>query len=406
MRLPTRLPSLRRVLLLLFFVLVAAPADAQRRDNAPRRPRLPVDADSNAAAAYFKLGQDLLEREPRRAADAFYWASQLEPGWADPLYGQYAGLMLSDPRRLVLYQTGDRRTRSNPAVLRIDSLYYRALRLDPFLQPRFEREIIRRYLLSALTPEGSSGTEISLAEFYTGTIMRDLPPLLRGRVLAGEGRLANALREYDAALGERRTRNSEPLRVIRHERGRLYALAGNDSMALAELGHAIAAGEDKEQGEALIWFYENKAVLEHSRGLVHERRGDLAAARESYARALVEDLSYHPAHLRLGAIALIEGDSVTALSEMRLAVETGGDEPATRYAYARLLASLRRFPEAETELVAVTEMAPYYADGWLLLGMVRDWQRADATSAFRAFLERARRDDPRRVQVETLVSAS
>jgi tetratricopeptide (TPR) repeat protein len=394
-----------RILLPVLLLLAAAPADAQRREQVPRRPRLPVDADSNSARAYFRLGQDLLERQPALAADAFYWAAQIDPRWADALYGQHAALLMSDPRRLVLYNQGDRRTRRRPDVLRIDSLYYRALRMDPFLQPQFDRELIRLYVLTLLSSPTDDGEQRSLAQFYTAGVMRDLPPLMRGRVLAGDGDLPQALRAYDEALRARRGRDAPSVRVIRHERGRLFALAGNDSMALVELGHAVQAGEEQEQGEELVWFYENKSVLEHSRGMMHERRGDPAAAREAYARALVEDLSYHPAHLRLGALALAEGDTATAVAELGLAAETGRDEAGARFVYAAMLTALRRLPEAEAELTAITEMAPYFADAWFLLGLVRDWRRTDFVGAYRTFLERARRDDPRRAQVEPIVTA-
>jgi tetratricopeptide (TPR) repeat protein len=224
--------------------------------------------------------------------------------------------------------------------------------------------------------------------------------------MAGEGRLAQALDAFDEALRQSRHRRSAPVRFIRHERGRMFALAGNDSMALVELGHALDAAVDEDEGDDLVWFYESKAVLEHSRGMVHERGGNRAAAREAYARALLEDLSYHPAHLRLGVLAMAEGDTATALAELGLAAETGRTDAPTRLAYGTLLAALRRLPEAEAELLAVTEMAPYYAEAWFLLAMVRDWRGKgeDAMGAYHAFLQRARRDDPRRAQVEQLVA--
>lgn len=396
---------MRRTLLVLSALLAAAPLCAQRSD-VPRRPRLPVDADSNTAMAYFRLGQELLDRQPRQAADAFWWAAQIEPGWADPLYGQYAALLMSDPRRLVLYSERDRRTLRRPEVVRLDSLYYRALRMDPFLQRRFDREIIRLYVMTLLSDPSDDAVGRSLANFYTEGVMRDLPPLLRGRVMAGEGRLMQALQAYDEALRASRGRDAEPLRLIRHERGRLFAMAGNDSMALVEFGHAVEASQEAEEGEALVWFYDNKAVLEHSRGVVHERAGNVAAARDAYARALVEDLSYYPAHVRLGTLALAAGDTATAVTELALAAEAGRDHAPTRYVYATLLAHLRRLPEAEAELVAATELSPYYADPWFLLGLVRDWRgEGDSLGAYRAFLARARRNDPRRAQVEALVTA-
>jgi hypothetical protein len=391
---------MRAILILLAALLAAAPAGAQRRTEAPRRPRLPAEADSNDAAAYFRLGQELLERRPQQAADAFYWASQINPGWAEPLYGQYAALLMTNPDRLVRYNLGDRRTLSHPEVLGIDSLYFRALRLDPFLRPQFDRELIRLFVSTALF--GGHGAEEA---FYTEEVLRDLPPLLRGRMMAGEGRLMQALQAYDEALRQSRSRRSAPMRLIRHERGRMFALAGNDSMALVELGHALRESVEEDEGDELVFFYESKALLEHSMGMVHERSGDRGAAREAYARALMEDLSYFPAHVRLGILALAEADTATAERELAMAAEAAAGEPATRLAYATLLTALHRLPEAEAELLAVTEMAPHFAEPWYVLGLVRDWRgEGDSFAAYRAFLARARRADPRRAQVEQLLS--
>ncbi|HZG43470.1 MAG TPA: hypothetical protein VEY93_10940, partial [Longimicrobium sp.] len=85
-------------------VLLAAPAEAQR-ERAPRRPALPAAADTNDARAYYDLGVRSMERRPDLAADAFYWAIELRPGWADALYGRHTALLLRDPRRMIQYQT-------------------------------------------------------------------------------------------------------------------------------------------------------------------------------------------------------------------------------------------------------------------------------------------------------------
>jgi tetratricopeptide (TPR) repeat protein len=307
----------------------------------------------------------------------------------------------------VRYSDGDLATLRRGDVRQIDSLYYRALLRDPFLQRRFDRDLIRRYVLTVMTNPHGGAEQRSLANFYTDAVMGELSPMLRARVMGSEGRLAQALDAYADALRVSGRRNRVPARVIRHERGRLFALAGNDSMALVELGHALDAAVEQDQGDELVWFYESKAMLEHSRGMVHERRGDKAAAREAYARALTEDLSYYPAHLRLGIMAMAEGDTATALAELGLAAQTGSTDVPTRQAYGTLLAALRRLPEAEAELLAVTELAPYYSDAWFLLGMVRDWRgEGDAPGAYRTFLARAPRGHPRRAQAEQAVGTA
>jgi hypothetical protein len=385
-------PGARVLVLAAFGLLAAAPANAQR--EAPRRPRLAADADTNDARAYYRRGEELLAR-PRQAAEAFYWAGQLDPGWPEALYARYATLLLADRRRMVLYLLGDPRTLAQPEVAELDSLYARALRLDPFLRLRFEREMALQFVHAL-----AFGVESDPRSTNPNAVMQMMPPLLRGRVLAGEGRLLEARDAYDEALRER-GREAFPPRLVRHERARMYVLAGNDSMAGVELRLALEAGA-ADEATRVSRVYESKALLEHGMAVLHERAGDRDAAREAYARALVEDLSYAPAHLWLGALALTEGDTATGLREMATAAELARGDPPTRLAYATALAALNRLPEAETELRAVIDVAPYFADPWLLLGMVREWRgEGDADAAFRGFLARARRDDPRRVPVQS-----
>ncbi len=395
----------RPLFILAVTVAAAAPLHAQRVNDVPRRPRLPAAADTNNARAYYQFGREQLERRPHEAAAAFYWAAQIDPGWADPLYGRHVALLMTDPRRLVRYWNAEGHTRSSPEVLAIDSLYFRALRIDPFVQRPFERELMRVLVMNLLGAD-LPGADASLAAFYTEGILADMPPLLRGRVLAGEGRMLQALQAYDQALRENRGRRSETRRYIRHERGRMFGLIGNDSAALAELQQAIDMGVEEER-EELVRFYNSKAVLEHSRGMVLERGGDRPAAREAYARALMEDLAYHPAHVRMATLALGDGDTATAVQEMALAAEAGAAEPVARLLYGTLLARLQRLDEAQAEVQAAAGLAPYWAEPWYVLGLVRDWGApGDSGEAYRAFLQRARRDDPRRQQVEGVVGGT
>jgi tetratricopeptide (TPR) repeat protein len=393
---------MRPMTVLLLMLLAAAPAGAQARAEAPPRPALPAEADGNDARAYFRLGKSVLESDPRRAADAFWWASQIDPAWAEPLYGLFAARLLANPRQLVRYYDGDPRTLANPEVRAIDTLYVRAMRMDPFLQPQFDHEIVQVYAVAVALGPGVPARDPSSAAFYMDRQMERMPPVMRGRVLAGEGRMLEALEAFDDALRQGRRAHPGVQRYVRHWRARLFAQAGNDSMALAELGSAVDAGEEAERRD--LRFYQSKAVLAYSQGILHERRGDLAAAREAYARALVEDLSYYAAHARLGALALAAGDSATALAELGLAAEVAPEDAATRLAHASLLARMGRFPEAEAAALAATELAPYYADAWLLLGLVRDARGGDAVAPYRAFVDRARRDDPRRARAEQVLA--
>jgi Tfp pilus assembly protein PilF len=393
---------------ILALACAALPAEAQRGGEAPRRPALAAAADSNDSRAYYDLGVELIHRRPREAADAFYWAAELEPRSAEALYARHAAMLMSDPRRILDYHGFTRRPHDTPEMVRIDSLYYRALMLDPFVQRRFEREVLRVLISSIISGgEPQRVQDQTLLHHYTANALNRLPPLMRARVRASQGRLAESMEDYDAALGEvrRSGTRTESRRWIHHERARVFALAGNDRSALNELAAAIEATEERER-DVLVRVYTSKALLEHSRGMLHERSGDLEAAREAYARALVEDLSYHPAHARLAGVALALGDTAAALDEMALAVAAGPGDPVARLVHGSLLASREEYAAAEAELTAATTLAPLFAEPWLLLGAVRERQgnTPGALEAFRGFVERVRRDDPRRAQVEAVLA--
>lgn len=394
---------MRPLLILALALCAAAPLHAQRAGDVPRRPRLPAEADTNDARAYYRLGRDLLERgRAAPAADAFYWSSQLEPAEADPLYARYVALLMADPRRLALYTVGDPRTIGSAEVARIDSLYFRALRIDPFVQRTLERELAQATLRAVLTyVEGMSHAAASDA---AGWMMREMPPMLRGRVLAGEGRLAEGLVAFDEALDELGDEAPGARRYVRHERARMYALAGNDSAALAELDQALQAAS-REEDERLVPLYASKAVLQHSRGVLHERLGQRPAAREAYAAAVMEDLAFYPAHVRLAFLAFADGDTAAALSEVELAVNAAPEEPAVLYTYATILAQLARLDAAAQQLARAAELAPFYADPWFALGVVRDGEgRLDAArEAYRAFLTRAPRGHRHRAAAEVRI---
>lgn len=384
-------------------VFLATSADAQR---APRRPALPAAADTNDARAYYELGVRSMARRPELAADAFYWAVELRPGWADALYGRHTAMLLRDPRRMIQYQSSGR-ARSSAEARQIDSLYLRALHSDPFVQRRFEPELTRMWVGALIV--GGDPTRVddqTLLSFYTDQVMSDLPPIMRARVKAAQGRIPEAAQAFSEALRSRRS-SSETRGWILQERARMFALLGNDERALADLDSAVNLQVERDERE-LVRFYESKAVLHHSRGLIFERAGKTGEAREAYSRALEEDLSYAPAHLRLGLLALAAGDTATAEGAMRLAAETAPDDATLRILYGTLLSRLRRLDEAATQLDAATMLAPHHADGWLVLGMVKQLQGDDEATlrACREYLARAPRDDPRRAQVEQLVATA
>src|SRR5215510_1330662 len=87
--------------LLSLCVVVASAAGAQQKE--PKRPKLDAQADTNDAAAYYYFATARLRTDPQKAADALYWATRLDPAWADAYYARRIALLLSDLPRLQRY---------------------------------------------------------------------------------------------------------------------------------------------------------------------------------------------------------------------------------------------------------------------------------------------------------------
>ncbi|MBW3571673.1 MAG: tetratricopeptide repeat protein [Gemmatimonadetes bacterium] len=390
------------LVLTLAAVAAAPPLQAQRDAQTPRRPAL-ASADTNDARAYLQFAAQNLNGRPREAADAYWWAYQLDPTSSDALYGRHAALLMSVPSRLVGYWNGERRVVRSREVQAIDSLYFRALTMNPFMYREHEHHVFRLYLRTwarDVIDRSRGGHSVSEAVIneWINDVMHNGSPYMKAREAYSQRRFPDALRLMDEAYREARSRSRSWLRA---ERARLLAHTGNNPAALADFASAIAdmrGGDERE----LVFVYESKALLEHAVGMLHERMGNVDAAREAYGRALTEDLAFYPAHVRLGLLALAAGDTATAVGELDLAAQAAGPDPSVHYTYGAVLAQLGRLDEAAAQLTRASELAPFYADPWFALGVVRDGEANvdGARQAYQAFLARAAASHRRRAAAE------
>jgi predicted negative regulator of RcsB-dependent stress response len=392
------------VLLALAAFIVPA-AVAQRVRDVPPRPDMGAAADTNSARAYYDHGvRRISANEPAIAAAAFYWASELDPSWSAPLYGRWVALHMTQPRRLVDYWQRNRRVIRSPEVQAIDSIYFRALTIDPFLYRQFEKDLFRLYLMTWIVENRYGNRRVDRAEldFVINRYLRsEAGPYTRGVVAYSEGRFPEALRLWDQELQSARRKA-----FIRSERGRLFAQIGNDAAALEEFGLALEEMRERDDRD-LIFLYESKAILENSRGVLHQRSGNLAAAREAFGQALQEDLAFSPAHGNLALLSLAEGDTASALASLALAVETRGASAQTRIVYAALLLGAGQTAAAAEQLDAAIADAPYFALPYLVRGQVleRLGDSAGARASLAAYLARAARNDPQRATAQGWLEA-
>lgn len=338
---------LRAASLIVAALLSASAVDAQKKPKEPKRPKMEAERDTNAAAAYYYWGLGQMRGNPRGAQDAFYWASRLDPAWADPLYAQRIAYHLSDLERFWKYLTGTKYILRAAETKRIDSLLYRAMLRDPFLFRRHDRMLIDR-LINELT-DGYGGLMGSSPEFLAWIAYSDT-------------KFPQAVELYAKAI-EKKPKDYD----LHAERARAFFHMGRFDSTVAEMNRALE-GYRKEDDKDLVVLYESKAMYEYSIANAYIQAGKLAEAREALGRALAEDLSFYVAHQKMAALALAAGDTATALSEYQLAVELNNDDAALRAEYGTVLVALGKHADAEPHLLRAIELEPWYARSYALLG--------------------------------------
>ena len=392
----------RRLTTALSFLLLVSGSALLAQEKAPKRPKLPAGADTNNAHTYYAYALQILQREPEKAADALYWSTRLEPTWADAFYARRVALLLTDPRRLRAYWAGDRRTIQSDDIRRIDSLFYHALTLNPFVSQMLDRQlfegvaedIAQQYERAGA---GSSGT----VRYLIDKEMMSASAAMKGWLAYGDGRFGEALTYYGEAI--KQDKRNEPLRV---DRARVFYQMNSVDSALSELKLAVEDMRKRDKKD-LIYVYQSKALTEHSIAVVQARLGNRDAAKEAFGRALQEDLSYYPAHMELAYMALEAKDTATALTEMDLAVQLRNDDASAHYLYGFTLATSNKAAEAEAELRKSIALNPVYALPRFVLAIVLEHtgRKAEAIAEYQNFLARAQKDDTRRQTAEERLAA-
>ena len=329
-------------LLVAIGIAVASPyarrLDAQAE---PPRPRLSgVWSDTNAAESYVRHGLSVMDESPARAADAFYWASRLDPAAAEPLLLRWQALWLSEPKRFRKYLAGDEAVLRSAATWRIDSLRYRALLRDPFIVTH---------------------------------------PLRPAFLAAGVVEVRRAIERRPDDVG---------LRIF--QAGNFYAAKQYDSV-VAQLEHALGVLRGLE-AQQLKPVYVSKEIFEYGIAKALLAKGDLNAARKAFERALEENLSFAPAHAGIGSVAWSNWEDIeTADQEYEIAVQLDPTDGLVRYQYGRVLAEARRLDDATAQLEKAIELEPHFAEPYFVLAGVLE-RRGDASGAlarYRQFLDRA-----------------
>lgn len=353
--------------------LCSAPLEGQVDSHRiPRRPTLPIEADSNSAVEYFRYGLLRLANSPGQAAAAFYWASRFDPYWAEPLNARSVALVLERPNDLLdVYMLPPARlSREELGLEEVDSMVYMAVLRDPWANRRIEAALIGAWL--NLNTDGRG----------IPTYLREDFPSLDGRLSYAEGKYDQSVQQFAAAI-VKDSSNQE----LRYLQALAWIGLGNTDSAAAAIRRALSTLRTTA-AEDLRFTYVGYPFLEYSLGALFERTGQPDSARAAYERALLDDLTFAPAHRKLGALRVAAGDTTGALEEYEQAVGLDSSDVLSLYEFAVLSLAAGEAEVALPLLRRVIVAEPWFAKPHLVIARLYDASgyREEAVQEYRAFL--------------------
>ena len=351
---------MRASVLGLTLALFLAPALAGQ-ESVPKRPKLPDTKDTSDAAAFYRYGRQT-NVSWRNTHAAMYWATRLDPTQDHYVYGRFEAAWAQRPvdwRRR--YLEGDKRVVDSREAQQIDSLWIRVLWRDPY--PRHPQNV-------CVIVRGVDD-------------IRD--PVWQGSVWFQLGCTDRAAEQWARAL-ERKPE----LIGLRVDRARALVLHHQYRAAAAELQVVLDTLRSLDSTR-LRYRYESKAFLEYMLGVAHRRGNRLDQARQAFARALVEDLSFHPAHVQLAEIAVRDNQLHIAIDEYNAALEGAPNDPAILHAAAEVMLTSGRTAGAEALFRRAVEAEPEFVMAYLQLARCLDrlGKREEAVEQYRNYLARA-----------------
>jgi tetratricopeptide (TPR) repeat protein len=328
----------------------------------------------------------------------------LDPTWAEPYYARWVALHLTDRQRLYHYTEDDPEVLRSPEVRRIDSLAYRAHQLNPFFFRRLAylwNETWWRQAVITHTRGRMPYSEEQLNYLLDSLITADTSTNVRGWLAYSKRDFRSSLRHYATLL------NDEDYDAARVHawRGHIFYLVRQYDSAQVAFANALEELQQRDENE-LVVLYESKAMMEYSVGLCFEAMGRKNAATEAYARALVEDLSFYPAHQRLALLAIAAGDTAAALAEFEMAAESDPTVALPLIHLGKTLHAMGRHREAADVLVRAMSLEPYYAEIYYTHGLSLEalGDREGALSSYLSFSGLAKASDERQAAVAEKIS--
>lgn len=342
----------------------------------PRRPKLPDGQDTNNAINYYKLGHAVLGSDARKAADAFYWASRVDPVWAAPVYARGAAILLGrSDMELTNYLTA-KDNNGRKSFHEIDSISYLAQLKNAFVDRTIDAITINAWLLRY----SKGGFGIRDAGRYDKRFEAWAQTAL-GNYPTASKILQDQVRRYPADL------------ELRWMQTRNYFAAGQYDSARVAMKTTL---DLIRHSEANVLGWMPHAYVEYAVGSLYAVSAQWDSARAAYERSVLDDLAFYPAHRDLGRLRLIAGDTAGAMAEFNEAAGLAPTEVGILYELGSLLMKKGKVDSASKLLKLAISEEPWYAAPYLPLGVIFESSgyKEEAIQHYKSFLARAAQGNP------------
>lgn len=351
--------------------------------------------DTNDANAYYRAGLGALFWNPAVASAAFYWASQLNPGWADPYFARW----------FALRNTGRRLPDS--VQRRVDSLVILAEIHDPFFD---ERLAMNEFSSQVRNRFGIAQRQVNAAvdEENRRRVAAGQPMLVASRIqIPHTWYMAFAERHFDSAsrdLAREIQKHPDALELYVYRAKAQYYLSHYDSAA-AMLAAAIGR-VDKKDTSRFLPVYFSREMFYYAMGIAEGDAKHDSAARVAFENTVTANLGFYMAHLHLSSRAIRRRDTATAINEARIAAQIRPTDPLAQFFFGYSLFVAGHPTDAIDPLRAAIADDPYFALPYFYLGVAREaaHDTAGSRDSYRGFLAHASQSDTLRNTAQRAIS--
>ncbi len=379
-----------------------------------------IRPDTNDSRLYYSAGVAERGFNPSLASADFYWASRLDPGWADPYFARWYTLRRAPYLQTLRFVRRQGVVLEHPAAsrgpqvipdsiwLRIDSLFLQASVRNPFVDEHLYFSDIASQIRGEVRLANSLQSRM-IDQINSQRIAQGEAPVTGPRRVEVQQTWLTAYAARDFASAARLLaplikKNRDNLELYVFRANAFFNVRQYDSCS-AMLRAAMARIETKEATRTLP-AYLSKELFVYAIGIAQEQGGNQQAARAAYEETVAENLGFYMAHLHIASAALTARDTVAAVTEALAATQIRPDDPVVQFYAGYTLMAAGNHGDAIEHLRAAIASDPYYALPYLYLGQALE-QSSDTAAAiagYREFLARSRRDDDRRPTVEAAVA--